>query len=190
MICTCMTFLWPIDSLLVLGETEVEMTVTISYFIEPNPSSRVVAGKYSYQSHGFRFDVKRPLESVGDFRRRINRQARDEQKGDTKAPSDDDWLLGSQYRHKGSIHKDIWKGKAVELAERGKIAVYPTMGWWRTRTALERYNKSARYAMIVSIGVPNVDVGYIYRYICTNLPLSRKLRSNLNCFTGVMFEAN
>jgi len=149
---------WPRESLLELGETEVEMTVTLSYFVEPNPSSRVVSGKYSYQSHGLRFDVKRPLESLEEFRKRINRQARDEEEGTTKAPSDPDWLLGAQFRHKGSIHKDVWSGKAAALAERGQITVYPAMGWWRTRTALERYDKSARYALVVSIAVPGVDV--------------------------------
>ena len=51
-----------------------------------------------------------------------------------------------------------YSGKAVDLAERGQIAIYPAMGWWRTRTALERYNKSARYALVISIAVPEVDV--------------------------------
>lgn len=163
---------WPRESLLELGETEVEMTVTLSYFVEPNPSSRVVSGKYSYQSHGLRFDVKRPLESPPDFRKRINRQARDEEEGTTSAPSDPDWLLGAQFRHKGSIHKDVWRGKAADLAERGQIAVYPAMGWWRTRTRLERYDKSARYALVVSIAVPGVDVD-IYSDVSAQIPVEQ-----------------
>lgn len=149
---------WPRESLEALGETEVEMTVTLSYFIEPNPSNRGVSGKYSYQSHNLRFDVKRPLESVDDFRKRINRQARAEEEGSTGGPADSDWLLGSQFRHKGSIHKDVWKGKAVELAERGQLAIYPAMGWWRTRTKLQRYDREARYSLVVTISVPGVDV--------------------------------
>ncbi len=149
---------WPKDALQELGETEVKMTVTLSYFIEPNPSSRTVSGKYSYQSHGLRFDVKRQLESVDRFRKRINRQARDEEEGTIRAPADPDWLIGSQFRHKGSIHKDVWSGKAADLAERGQIVVYPAMGWWRTRRKLDRYNKEARYALIVTISVPDVDV--------------------------------
>ncbi len=149
---------WPKESLQELGDIDVEMSVTLSYFIEPNPSSRIVSGKFSYQSHGLRFDVKRPLESPEEFRKRINRQARDEEEGTTRAPSDPDWLLGAQFRHKGSIHKDVWRGKAADLAERGQIAVYPAMGWWRTRTALERYDKEARYALVVSIAAPGVDV--------------------------------
>lgn len=74
---------WPKKSLQELGDVDVEMSVTISYFVEPNPSSRIVSGKFSYQSHGLRFDVKRPLESPKEFRKRINRQARDEDEGTT-----------------------------------------------------------------------------------------------------------
>ncbi len=147
---------WPKESLLELGETHVEMTVTLSYFIEPNPSSRGVKGKYSYPSHSLKFDVKRATESVDDFRKRINRQARDKEEGTSGKTTDPDWLLGSQFRHKGSIHKDVWSGTAADLAERGKIAIYPAIGWWKTRTKLARYNKSARYALIVSISVPDV----------------------------------
>lgn len=163
---------WPKESLLELGEVDVEMSVTLSYFIEPNPSSRIVSGKYSYQSHGLRFDVKRPLESPEEFRKRINRQARDEEEGTTKAPSDPDWLLGAQYRHTDSIHKDVWRGKSAELAERGRIAVYPAMGWWRTRTALERYDKAARYSLVVSIAVPGVDVD-VYSDVSAQITLEQ-----------------
>lgn len=102
--------------------------------------------------------VRRPLESVDAFRKRINREARDAETGTTTGPGDAGWLLGSQFRHKGSIHKDLWRGKAANLAERSQIAVYPAMGWWRTRTKLGRCDKQARYALVVSIRVPGVDV--------------------------------
>lgn len=148
---------WPKDSLLQLGEAEVKMTVTLSYFIEPNPSSRNVSGRYSYPSHQLRFDVKRPTESVKDFQGRISRYARDEEENTHKAPADPNWLLGD-FRHKGSIHKDVWRGSAAELAERGQIAIYPAMGWWRTRTKLKKWDKKARYSLIISIAVPGVDV--------------------------------
>ena len=163
---------WPRESLLALGETQVEMTVTLSYFVEPNPSSRGVKGKYSYPSHSLKFDVKRPLEPLDDFRKRINRQARDEEEGSPAKTSDPDWLLGSQFRHKGSIHKDVWIGTAADLADRGKIAIYPAMGWWRTRTKLERYNKSARYALIVSISVPGIDTD-IYTEVANQIEIKQ-----------------
>jgi hypothetical protein len=165
---------WPKASLQALGETEVELIVTLSYFIEPNPSSRNVAGKYSYASHQLRFDVKRPLESLDAFRRRINREARDAESGTATGPGDAGWLLGHQFRHKGSIHKDVWKGKAADLAERAQIAVYPAMGWWRTRTALQRYDKTARYALVVSIRVPDVDVD-IYNEVVAKIQVAQPI---------------
>ena len=150
---------WPRDVLEGLGETPVEMRVTLSYFVEPNPSRRGHRSRYRYESHGLRFEVKRPLESVLEFRRRINLAARDEDEGTRRrTDSDPAWLIGTQGRHRGSLHGDIWRGTAADLASRGVIAVYPTAGWWKTRQALERYDKDARYTLVVSIRAPEVDV--------------------------------
>ena len=150
---------WPHDVLEGLGETPVEMRVTLSYFIEPNPSRRGHRSRYRYESHGLRFDVKRPVESIREFRQRINLAARDESEGTRRGSgSDSEWLIGKQARHRGSLHSDIWRGTAADLASRGVIAVYPTSGWWKTRPALERYDKAARYALVVSIRAPEVDV--------------------------------
>tara|TARA_R110001599_G_scaffold353151_2_gene590450 strand:+ start:11655 stop:12971 length:1317 start_codon:yes stop_codon:yes gene_type:complete len=149
---------WPLEALEALGETEVEMRVTLSYFIEPNPSARGVTSRYRYESHGLRFDVKRPLESEQDFRSRINAAAREDEERTSSSDTDPAWLLGKKNRHKGSLHSDIWKGTAVALASRGLIAVYPALGWWKTRKTLERYNQSARYSLIISIKAPEVDV--------------------------------
>ncbi|GGD61732.1 S8 family peptidase [Lacimicrobium alkaliphilum] len=149
---------WPLKELEALGETEVEMRVTLSYFIEPNPSARGVTSRYRYESHGLRFDVKRPLESEADFRARINAAARDEEQRINRNDSDPNWFIGKKSRHKGSLHSDIWKGSAAELASRGAIAVYPSLGWWKTRPVLERYDQRVRYSLIVSISAPDVDV--------------------------------
>lgn len=146
---------WPKGELLKIGEANVELTITLSYFIEPNPSSRNVLNKYNYASHQLRFDVKHHGESDAQFMRRINAKA-DGDKPD--ALEDSNWLIGKQQRHKGSIHKDIWRGSAADLAARGKIAIYPANGWWKTRKAHERYNSKARYALVVSLSVPEVDV--------------------------------
>lgn len=146
---------WPLAELEALGEMQVEMRVTLSYFIEPNPSARGVRSRYRYESHGLRFDVKRSAESETAFRARINMAARDEEEGTRVTGGiDDGWVIGKQYRHKGSLHSDIWRGSAVDLASRGMIAIYPTLGWWKTRPRLERYDKEARYALIVSIHAP------------------------------------
>lgn len=149
---------WPLAELEALGETQVEMRVTLSYFIEPNPSARGVTSRYRYESHGLRFDVKRPLESEDDFRARINVAARDDEEYANRNDNDPNWVIGKKNRHKGSLHSDIWKGSAAELASRGAIAVYPALGWWKTRPILERYNQRVRYSLVISINAPDVDV--------------------------------
>jgi hypothetical protein len=147
---------WPRDALEQYGELDVQLRVTLSYFIEPNPGNRGSGDKYVYQSHGLRFEVRRPQESAKHFRARINRLARDEEEGTRTAALDPNWRIGDQLRRRGSIHSDVWSGTAAELANRGLLAVYPAVGWWRRRQKLERYDRTARYALIVSIEAPEI----------------------------------
>ena len=159
---------WPQDALESLGDTEVEMRVTLSYFIEPNPSQRGNS-RYRYQSHGLRFDVKRPTETPNTFRARINAAVeREEAKTDTTDPF---WLLGASNRHRGSLHSDIWRGTAAELASRAQIAVFPTIGWWRTRDRLGCANRNARYALAVSIRAPDTDID-LYTEVANRIAVS------------------
>ena len=162
---------WPLAELEALGETQVEMRITLSYFIEPNPSERGVRSRYRYESHGLRFDVKRPLESEKDFRTRINAAARDEEEGTRSSGIDPDWVIGKQNRHKGSLHSDIWRGNAADLASRGVLAVYPALGWWKTRPQFGRYNRTARYALVVSIHAPEIDVE-LYTAVANQIAVS------------------
>lgn len=143
---------WPKDELLALQDEKVQMRVTLSYFIEPNPSARGTTSKFYYPSHRLRFDVQRPLDScTDDFIARINAASVREDEGIQINPKDPDWLLGENLRHRGSLHQDIWEGTAADLAGRGFIAVYPSNGWWKTRPALEQYGLPAHYCLIVSI---------------------------------------
>ena len=150
---------WPLEELEALGETEVEMRVSLSYFIEPNPSARDIKSRYRYESHGLRFDVKRPHESNDEFRHRVNLIARDAEEGSsTSTGNDPRWVLGTQNRHRGSVHSDLWKGAAADLASRGVLAIYPVSGWWKTRPRLERHDQRAPYSLLVSIRAPEIDV--------------------------------
>lgn len=163
---------WPKDELEALQDTPVEMRVTLSYFIEPNPSARGVASKYHYPSHRLRFDVQRPLDaSTDNFVARVNAAAQSEDEGDPVNPSDPNWVLGELQRHRGSLHQDVWKGTAADLASRGFIAVYPAMGWWRTRPALERYGLPARYSLVVSIQTQQTDVD-LYAAVAQKIQVS------------------
>lgn len=108
---------WPAEVLSDLGDAKVELRVTLSYFVEPNPAARGWQRRYSYQSHGLRFDLRRATESTLDFRKRIN-----------------------------------------DLARRGMLAVYPVTGWWKENKSPDRSDRGARYALIVSIETPGLDV--------------------------------
>jgi hypothetical protein len=150
---------WPAEVLQELGETEVELRVTLSYFIESNPARRGWGRKYSYASHGLRFDVKRPLETLDAFRQRINQKARDEEGGRvTESPTDKEWVLGPNLRKHGSIHSDMWRGTAASLAGRGYVAVFPVIGWWRESPRHQKWKKRARYSLVMSIRSPEIEV--------------------------------
>ncbi len=149
---------WPKEALEELGATPVEMKVTLSYFVEPNPGERGWVRRYSYASHGLRFDVKTPTETLDQFRRRINRIAFEEERGDKSSSDASRWLLGPDLRGLGSLHSDLWTGTAAELAQRGFIGVYPVIGWWRERHQLERWSSRARYSLVVTIRTPEADV--------------------------------
>ena len=138
---------WPLEALEQLGKEEVELRVTLSYFIEPNPTQRGVKTRYRYESHGLRFTVRRPTESVDQLRARVNKNAREE--GHEAVEGDDSgWLIGTKARHHGSIHSDIWRGTAVDLASQGAIAVYPVTGWWKTRYGLNCYDRIDRKSVV------------------------------------------
>ncbi|RYZ89570.1 MAG: S8 family peptidase [Proteobacteria bacterium] len=149
---------WPIDVLQDLGEIRVQMRITLSYFIEPSPGEIGWKDRYRYASHGLRFQLNSPGESEDEFVQRINRIAREDGEAPgTQSPSDH-WVLGSGVRDVGSIHSDIWQGTASELANSHFIAVHPTIGWWRERHHLGKWAKQARYALLVSLHMPNQEV--------------------------------
>ncbi len=143
---------WPIEALRELGGADVRLRLTLSYFVEPNPSRRGWNGRYRYASHGLRFDVKSPSETIDNFRKRLNQRALDE---DEKKPATDSqadaWVLGEQTRNKGSIHSDIWRGTAADLAECGIIGVYPVSGWWKDQPKRDRSHLGAPYALVATI---------------------------------------
>ncbi|MEW6552220.1 MAG: S8 family peptidase [Campylobacterota bacterium] len=151
---------WPKEALEDLDSQEIEMRVTLSYFIEPAPTEMVLSSftRYNYPSHGLRFEVNNPLESLEEFKARCNKHGRDDEFEPSGLSSSSYWKLGVNNRNRGSIISDVWRGKAVELASCNHIAVYPTNGWWKTRKHLDAFDKIARYTLIVSIYSPSQDI--------------------------------
>lgn len=152
------TLPWPKAALAQLGAEGVQLRVTLSYFIEPNPSRRGWRKKHRYQSHGLRFAVKGASESVDEFRKRKNEQALDDEEVKPESPEDQGWFLGARTRERGSVHSDIWSGSAADLAEREVIAIYPVSGWWKDQPKRDRSALGVRYALIVSIETSSEDI--------------------------------
>jgi Subtilase family len=150
---------WPKAVLEELGQTPVHLRVTLSYFVEPNPGRRGWKKRHRYASHGLRFDLKTPIETADEFRKRLNQLAldEDEDKPDTGSAATE-WFLGETARNKGSIHSDVWVGTAADLAERGVVGIYPVSGWWKDQPKRDRSNFGARYALVLSIETEAQDV--------------------------------
>lgn len=149
---------WPTQVLQELGEVEVKLRITLSYFVEPGPGEIGWKDRYRYPSYGLRFNINSPTESEDEFIRRINKAVRDDEHGHPNTESaSDHWMIG-QNRDKGSIHSDIWQGTAIELASSNLIAIYPSIGWWRERPHLEKVNNRTRYSLIISIETEEQDV--------------------------------
>lgn len=147
---------WPSEVLRDLGDAEARLRVTLSYYIEPNPGLGDLGDRYRYASHGLRFDVNNPGESEYDFLSRVdvNMRADNDSKG-TKTSKD--WYLGTKNRRIGSIFSDFKETTAVDLSDVEYVAVYPVIGWWRTRHSERKYDSKARYSLIVSIETPKVN---------------------------------
>lgn len=142
---------WPKETLLALGEEPVEMKVTLSYFIEPNPAACDACEKIiPYPSCRLKFSVRKKTDSRNTHLKKINQTLRKDNECISSNDQYSGWQLGS-YAFAGSIHSDVWEGTAAGLAAMGGIAIFPESGWWKDRKALKRYNKSIPYSLVVSI---------------------------------------
>jgi hypothetical protein len=166
---------WPRAELRALGATEVEARVTLSYYVEPNPGERGWIRRHRYASHGLRFAMKRSLESIDAFRARINKAVQLDEEDITTDAGTDNWLIGIP-RNVGSLHSDYWHGAAIELADRDAIAVYPVTGWWKEKRYLGRYERNARYCLIVSINATASEVD-IYTPIAVQVGIPVEITS-------------
>jgi hypothetical protein len=150
---------WPKAVLEGLGDTRVKMHVTLSYFVEPSPGRRGWERKFRFQSHGLRFEVKSPLETIAAFKKRISSADWEENEGRPDNVTEArNWVVGPKGRTHGSIHSDWWEGNAVELAASGHVAIYPVTGWWRERPQLGKLESKARYSLIISLETPSEEI--------------------------------
>jgi hypothetical protein len=149
---------WPREVLHELSTAPVSLRVTLSYFIEPTAPRRGWRQRYSYVSHALRFELQDPLESEAQFTQRVNRDVDTEESGGRPSGGQVRWRVGANQRNLGSLHQDVWETSGVELAQSGKLAVYPVGGWWKNNRARDRIDKAVRYSLVVSLKTANIDV--------------------------------
>ena len=153
------SFPWPNEILRNLGETDIKLRVSLSYYIEPSPGEVGWKDRYKYPSCGLRFEINRVNQSLSDFKKQISKMVAEENNSDdTVMSTSNNWYLGPNNRNVGSIHSDYIKCNAIDLCDRNYIAVYPVGGWWKERPYLKKTDKSVRYSLIVTIETPSVDV--------------------------------
>lgn len=146
---------WPAEKLQALENATVVLKVTLSYFIEPNLSGRAATRPDTYRSFGLRFEMKKRTETAAAFRKRMTEKL---DPGEGTVSEASHWLLGASAMQAGSLHCDLWRGAAVDLAGHDEIAVYPVGGWWKSHVGQGRMNDRARYALVVSLSASDQAV--------------------------------
>ena len=142
---------WPQDLLLELGEEKVEVRITLSYFIEPNPRQ----SSENYEGAGLSWEMQGPNESKEDFLKRINKIRRTENEKGFKIPID--WEIGSSFRNRGTVQSDRCTMNAADLSSCGHIAVFPKHGWWKNNPK-KRPNPVIPFSLIISVISESQDI--------------------------------
>lgn len=169
---------WPQDVLLnEIGEVNTRLTVTLSYYIEPNPNGKEYARAFSYHSHELEFKMIKSGETLEEFKRRISAASDSDDLDEPMAPdsSSEKWVIRERVRSKGSIKKDFLDTIGAELHDRNIIAVYPKSGWYKSRKAANRHDQRVRYSLIISIDTEKQDVDIytpVENLILNKIPVS------------------
>jgi len=166
---------WPQAQLKALGQTNVEMRCTLSYFAEPDPNA-IARNRYDrYPSHRLKFDLRRFGESDLRAQSRYNALGEDDE---SAAGQDDGWIAGKRLQQKGTLLQDIWNGPAYRLAERDGISVAPVKGWWADIRDSGRYQRSVRFSLIVSVRIPEGRAN-IYQPVSTAIPARNRVANGI-----------
>lgn len=149
---------WPRDALAALAERDVRLRVTLSYFIDPNPSADAPLAPARYRSFGLRFDLRKKGESAAAFERRINALAGTPDEDLDLAEADGARLFGAKSVSAGSLHTDEWQCAAADLIDRDCLAIYPVGGWWKASSKAEISERMARYSLVVTLDAGDAEV--------------------------------
>lgn len=95
------------------------------------------------------------------------------------------WTIGTDVRARGSIRSDWWTGTAADAASCGEVAVYPVTGWWKERSHLGRYDRDARYALIVTVSTADESVD-LYTPIASEIGIAVETRAQEFSTLGIV----
>ena len=147
----------PAQMLEALENEPVELKVTLSYFIDPNPGLSANVDPQRYESHGLRFDLQRRNESLARFKLRVNAAERENRRQKlTHEQADPRWTLGDDSISAGSLHCDLWSGRAIDLLQRNSLCIKPVNGWARKRADKNICNRKTRYSLVVTLKTRNI----------------------------------
>ena len=151
---------WDKEYFLDQGDTPVQLRITLSYFIEPNPGRRAYSSKFSYQSYGLRFALQHRDEERDDLVQRINAGQRQPDFEPIADADRNSWDFGPQIRSRGCLHQDTWHGQLSDLASREHLAIYPVSGWWMQRRSMlfEKKDDAIPYSMVLTLETPDETV--------------------------------
>lgn len=172
------TFPWPKDVLLSMGDSEVTLKITLSYYIEPSPGEIGWKDRYRYPSCGLRFEVNNSNQTLEEFKAKVNLIARSEDHDEDSSVHNsigNNWYLGPNNRNVGSIHSDFIIDSAANLCNSKYVAIYPVGGWWKERAYLGKCENKVRYSLVVSLSTPETEVDLytpIINQIGTTIPVS------------------
>lgn len=144
---------WPTEVLEQMGEENVKIRITLSYYVKPSPGYAGRSNKYRYPSATLHFDLKSASESMEEFLCRRNKS-----EGEKKTDNDTNrWTIKQQRREQGTVQSDWIECTAAELASCGQIIVYPGQGWWKERK-LANVDNVIKYSLIVSIETTKTEI--------------------------------
>lgn len=149
---------WPAEVLrTALADKNVQLKITLSYYIEPNPGERRYANNFQYHSHSLDFMLIKPAEGLDAFKLRLSKASEeDDQEGVIKRTGEV-WSFKTA-RSRGSVKKDYVTTSGADLSTRHVMAVYPKNGWYKTRKKLGLANKQVRYSLVVSIETEETEI--------------------------------
>ncbi|MCH4013316.1 MAG: S8 family peptidase [Solobacterium sp.] len=160
---------WPQQILIDNPDTDIEVRITLSYFIEPSPCGIEGVDRYKYESCGLRFDLSKTNESYNEFKKRVNAKSESEEEQNSLGSTGNNWLIGPTNRNTGSIHSDYLLGSAADYCNSRYVAVYPVGGWWKTRPKQKCYNNKIRYSLIVTLSAPENETLDLYSSVMNEI---------------------